>query len=285
MNWQRALPGVIIGAVVLFALSRLRGGQTQVYNALVPSSTYTPPDRDNARTAAFDTLAGVGLGQLKLDQAATEATQAFNLARDRIAGSLDLARINAEAAQNRLTAELTDRQYDRELQRRALDQTFALGQSGQIGNALPGILQSILGAIGRGGQQSQSRPSSGGSGGGMPQSPPFNPNAQRPRAANWNLIQRAIDAYRNSPVVAGNYDLGYVPYMDTSPWDWTTGYGQQGFDYWGGFYSNWDFMEPVGSVSTSYDLFDPRGWWYDWGFESESDLWDWYAIDPDYFNF
>ncbi len=283
MNWSKALPGIIIGAIVLFALSRLRGGQAQVYNALVPSSSYTPPDRDEARTAAFDTLAGVGLGQLKLEQATGEATQAFNLAKDRIAGSLDLARINADASMNRLTAELTDRQYEREWQRRALDQTFALGQAGQIGNARPGILQSILGALSRG-NQSQSRPSSGGgSGGGFPSSPPLNPNANRPRPANWNLIQRAIDNYRNSPVVAGNYDLGYLQGVDLSPWDWATGYGESGFDYWRGYYNNSDFLEPVGNVSASYELYDPRGWWYDWGFDRQEDLWDYYAVDPDYF--
>ena len=283
MNWSKALPGVIIGAIVLFALSRLRGGQAQVYNALVPTSTYNPPDRDEARTAAFDTLAGVGLGQLKLEQATGEATQAFNLAKDRIAGSLDLARINADASMNRLTAELTDRQYDRELQRRALDQTFALGQTGQIGNALPGILQSILGALNRGSQSQSRPPSGGGSGGGFPGTPPFNPNANRPRPANWNLIQRAIDNYRNSPVSAGNYDLGYLSTIDTSPWDWATGYGESGFDYWRGYYNNSDFLEPVGNVSASYELYDPRGWWYDWGFDRQEDLWDYYAVDPDYF--
>lgn len=285
MNWQRALPGVIIGAVVLFALSRLRGGSGgQVYNALVPTSSYTPPDRDEARAQAFDTLAGVGLGQLKLNQAGAEATQAFNLAKERITASVDLARLNNDAAFNRLSAELADRQYDRALQEKALDQTYALGQAGQLGQSLPGILQSILGAIGRGNQQSQGRSPGGSSGGGLPQSPPLNPNAQqRPRAANWNLIQRAIDNYRNSAVVAGDYDLGYLAPWDLSPWDWTTGYGQQGFDYWGGYYGNSDFLEPVGSVSTSYELFSPLGWWSDWGFESENDLWDWYAIDPDYF--
>lgn len=287
-DYAKILPGVIIGAVVLFALSRLRGGQAQVYNALVPSSTYTPPDRDSARVTAFDTLAGVGLGQLKLDQAATEATQAFNLARERIAGSLDLARINADASMNRLTAELTDRQYDRELQRRALDQTFELGRTGQISNALPGILGSILGALRGGSQSSQPRLPGGATGGGSPQSPPLNPNAQqRPRPANWNLIQRAIDAYRNSPVVAGDYNLSYqVPYVDLSPWDWAFGYGEPGFGYWNRYYDNWDFLEPVGSVSVDYQLFNPSGaWWTDWGFESESDLWDWFAIDPDYFYF
>lgn len=285
MDYKRLLPGVIIGAIVLYAISKLSKGSSspQVYNALLPTSTDKPENRDAARVQGFSTLASLGLGQLKMQGEQNQLLATVDLAKQRFANTLDLARIQDAGATNRLMAQLGDRAYDRELQQRALDQSFALAQTGQVSSGLGNLVGSILNAIK--GNQSQSRPASGGSsGGGIPSSPPFNPNASR--RPNYNVIARWLDANRNNgPLTSPLYDdLGYLQSQDLSPWDWLTGYGQSGFDYWQGYYTNADMLaEPVGSVTSSYATFDPRGWWQDWGFSSEGDLWDYYAVDPDYF--
>lgn len=283
MDWQKTLPGLVIAAIVIYAISRLRSsGSPQVYNALIPTSTQAPDNRDAARTEAFSTLASVGLGQLKLDSENNQALQAIDLAKQRFSNTLDLARIQQQGLTDRLLAQLTDRNYDRELQQRALDQTFALAQTGQLGQQAGSLINSILGAL-RGNSASQAGRSGGASGGGsgLPSSPPLNPNARSPQRANWNVVANWLDRYRNQAINLPDYEIaGQVPYVDLSPWDWAFGYGEDGFDYWNRYYNNYDMLEPVGSVSTSYDLFDPRGWWYDWGFGSESEFWDNYEIDP-----
>ena len=226
MKYEKLLPGVIIGLIVLYALSKLKGGSSpQVYNALLPSSTDKPENRDAARVAGFSTLASVGLGQLKLTEQGSEAAQAVDLAKQRFASTLDLARINNEGAFNRLTAQLTDRNYDRQLQQRALDQTFALAASGQATNGVAALVNSILSAVRGSAGQSQARPGSSGS---TPpvSSPPFNPNAARQpaRPGSMNGVTAWLNRYFNAPLRYQNYpDLGYVPpreaYDWSAPWD------------------------------------------------------------------
>jgi hypothetical protein len=122
---------------------------------------------------------------------------------------------------------------------------------------------------------------SGGSSGGGVGSPPFNPNASRQqpvtaaqRAASQNAVGRWLDRYRNTGAVSvPDYGyLGEAQGYDLSPWDWLTGYGQEGFDYWQGYYTNADML---GTVSVDYQLSDPYGW--------TADDYDWFAIDPDSF--
>ena len=147
---NKYVPGLVIGGgalVVIYFLSK--GGKTSpiVSNALVPSSNPTPvPSRDPARVAAFGDLASVALGKQRLQEQsqaissqlelgrfrlqeqskiadAALASQRYStdaalaLQREQIAGNLESQRINANAAQNMQTAALTDRNYDRELQR------------------------------------------------------------------------------------------------------------------------------------------------------------------------
>lgn len=285
MDYKRLLPGVIIGVIVLYAISKLAKGSSspQVYNALLPTSTDKPDNRDAARTSGFSTLASLGLGQLKMQGEQNQLLASIDLAKQRFANTLDLARIQDAGATNRLMAQLGDRAYDRALQEKALDQSFALAQTGQVSGGLGNLVGSILNAI-KGNQSPQSRPSSGsGSGAGIPSSPPLNSSAAR--RPNYNLIARWLDKNRNAPLTDPLYqDLGYASPIDLSAYDWLTGYGQSGFDYWQGYYNNSDLMtEPVGSVTSGYSLYDPRGWFQDWGFSSEADLYDYYAIDPDYF--
>lgn len=282
MNYQKYIPGVIIGLVVLYALSKLKGGGSpQVYNALLPSSTDRPENRDAARTEGFSTLASVGLGQLKLQGEANQLAQAVDLAKQRFANTIDLAQIQRQGAMDRLLAQLGDRAYDRALQERALDQSFALAQTGQVSGGLGQLVSGILAALKPSAQQSPR--SSGGSSGGGVGSPPFNPNANRQqpvtaaqRAASLNAIGQWLDRYRSTgPVSTPDYgSLGDAQGYDLGIWDWLTGYGQEGFDYWQGYYTNADML---GTVSVDYSLTDPYGW-------TDADY-DWFAIDPDSYYF
>lgn len=278
MEAQRYIPAVVIGLVVVYALSKLKGGSSpQVYNALLPTSTDKPENRDAARTEGFATLASVGLGQLKLTGEANQLAQAVDLAKQRFSNTIDLAKIQQQGATDRFLAQLGDRAYDRALQERALDQSFALAQTGQVTGGIGQLVAGILNALK---PQSQQQRSGGSSGGGVG-SPPFNPNANRQqpvtaaqRAASQNAVGRWLDRYRNTGAVSvPDYGyLGEAQGYDLSPWDWLTGYGQEGFDYWQGYYTNADML---GAVSVDYQLTDPYGW--------TADDYDWFALDPDSF--
>lgn len=274
MNWKELAPGLAIGGIALFAIAKLasKGGSAQpsVYNALVPTSTQTPENRDAARVSAFSTVASVGLAQVAAKEKADETNSAFELAKLRFANQLtalgsqiwhaeETTRMNNASLLDRLRLELADRQYDRELQQRAIDQTYTLAQTGQIGNQAGNILASILGALNRG-QQGRS---SGGMGGGTPG---INPNANRQqgltdaqRAASRNrayqMLANIWNRNASAPLSSPDYGfLGYAQPYDLSQWDWLTGYGQQGFDYWQG--SGYD---PQGSVSSSFGYTDYGG--------------------------
>lgn len=292
MDWKQLAPGLAIGGIALYAIAKLaKGGGSSapsVYNALVPTSQYTPENRDAARVSAFSTVASVGLAQIGADTQKSETASAIDLAKARFANQLtalgsqlqsaeNLARINNDGLFNRLTAEITDRQYDRELQQRAIDQTYALAQTGQIGNAAGSILGAILGALNRG-QQSRGGQSGGGSGSGGSQVPqaqrrtiPQMSAAALQRLQRNSLLQAIFGG--PDPTGSGNQYLNFDPqaYLGFSDpggfWD-NYGYGydpsalQSTLDWWS------SLGGPVGSVSSSYDFGGVVDWWSPLGFAS-----------------
>lgn len=305
MDFKKWLPAIAIGAVVLFIISRLKGSGSSapnVYNSLVPSGGGKLPDsRDPARVSAYSTLAGVGLGQLNLAEKSKELDVSAGLARDRFAYQLqalgsqiwnseELARINNEGSLQRLQAELADRNYDRELQQRALDQTFALAQSGQIGNQLGSTIQALLNALGRGRQQAQnSRGGQSGGTGGTPTQQQRRTVPQMSQAALNRLRQSALmqAIFGGSDPTAGYRTPPFNPqaYLGFSdPGGFWDNYGgnysdlQQGLDWWA------NLNEPVGTVTSDFEYLDffsggvPQfdrslpvyepsydEWYYDWG--------------------
>ena len=224
MDYQKYIPAVIIGLVVIYALSKLKGSSSpQVYNALLPSSTDRPENRDAARTEGFSTLASVGLGQLKLSGEKDQALLAVDLAKQRFANTIDLAKIQQQGATDRLLAQFTDRAYDRALQERALDQSFALAQTGQVTGGLGQLTAGILSAI-RPSQQSRPSGSSSPSVG----SPPLNPNANRVpvRRGSMSVVTDWLSNYFNAPVSVPDYpSLGYVQQQDFYDWSFPWNFG------------------------------------------------------------
>jgi len=262
MDWKQLAPGLAIGGIALYAIAKLAksGGSSapSVYNALVPTSQYTPENRDAARVSAFSTVASVGLAQIAADTQKSETASAIDLAKARFANQLtalgsqlqsaeNLARINNDGLLNRLTAEITDRQYDRELQQRAIDQTYALAQTGQIGNAAGNILGAILGALNRG-QQSRGGQSGGGSGSGGSQAP----QAQRRTIPQMSVgaLQRLqrnalLQAIFGGPDPTGSGPIGINP------------------DNWPGFADPGGFWDNYGSGYDPSALQSTLDWWSD----------------------
>lgn len=194
MDYQKILPGVVIAGVTLFAVYRLSGQSSRtpiVSNALIPTSQPGQPiDRDPARVAGFSQLANVALGSQRLQEQSSSIAANLELGRFRLqeqssviqAGlqqglaaqnsALELERIRQAGAQNRLNAEIADRAFDRELQQKALDQTFALAQQGGIQQGIGSILGALLNALRPPNRQSGA---SGGAG-----TPPTFPRPSRP---------------------------------------------------------------------------------------------------------
>lgn len=269
---KKWIPGIVIAVVAIYALMKLRGdsGGSQVYNALIPSGGSAPPDsRDPARVQAFSTLGSVGLAQMSLAQKSEELAATVGLARDRFGYQLDALNIQNQGMLERLRAEFADRQYDRALQEKAIDQSFALAQSGQFGQQAGSILGALLNALGGRGQQS-SRPGGGGSsggssGGGMP-SQQRRTVPQMSRAAYERLRQSALlQAIFGSVDPTGSGPIGINPdswpgFDDPGAFGLYADYSglQDTLDWWR------DLTEPIGSVTSSYDLLDP---WYDVSFD------------------
>jgi len=185
MDMQKLMPGVLIGGgalVTIYFLSKSKGSPI-VSNALIPTATpVQTPSSDPLKVQAFQTLGNVALGTQRLAEQSQSIAAQLQLGQYRLeeqkavanasleatkagqATSLELARIAGTDAYNRLTAQLTDRNYDRQLQQRAFDQTFALAQAGQIQQGMAQLVNGILRAIG--GQQQAPRSSGGMSAGG-----------------------------------------------------------------------------------------------------------------------
>lgn len=285
-NVKKWIPGIIIAVVAIYALMKLSGnsGGSQVYNALIPSGGAAPPDsRDPARVQAFSTLGSVGLAQMSLAQKSEELAATVGLARDRFGYQIDALNIQNQGMLERLRAELADRQYDRDLQARAIDQSFALAQSGQFGQQAGSILGALLNALGRG-QQQGSRPSggsSGGSSGGVP-SQQRRTVPQMSRAAYERLRQSALlQAIFGAADPTGSGPIGINP--DSWPgFDSPGAFGpyadysglQDTLDWWR------DLTEPIGSVTSSYDLLDP---WYAPSFDRSVPVYN--LTDQEYFDF
>lgn len=315
MDWKKLLPGLLIGGIAIFAilkLSQSAGGSSPVIsNALIPTANTPPPDsRDPARTQAYSTLAGVALGQQRLEQEGKAAQSAIELAkirfseqsnvllqnlglqREGLATQLELEKIRQEGTNTRYAQEIADRNYDRALQEKALDQTYALAQTGAIGQQAGSVLSALMNALGRGNQQ-QSRPSSGGSAGSGGGTPPFNPNTSRPSAqqqaaARQNALARignwiTGNSSWNQPIAYQDYDdLGYPQSIDLSQWDWLSGYGDDAFDYWNGYFNQY---EPIGNVTSSYEFGGiVDDWSYIPSFTWNNSLGDNYSYDEWYYD-
>lgn len=263
---KKWIPGIVIAVVAIYALMKLSGnsGGSQVYNALIPSGGSAPPDsRDPARTQAYSTLGSVGLAQMSLAQKSEELAATVGLARDRFGYQIDALNIQNQGMLERLRAEFADRQYDRDLQSKALDQSFALAQSGQFGDQAGSILGALLNALG--GRQQSSRGGGGsggsGSGGGTPSQQQRRTVPQMSRAAYERLRQSALlQAIFGSGDPTGSGPIGVYPdrwpgFDDPSDFGSYVNYSglQDTLNWWR------DLTEPIGSVTSSYDLLDP---WY-----------------------
>ena len=262
---KKWIPGIVIAVVAIYALMKLRGdggGGSQVYNALIPSGGSAPPDsRDPARTQAYSTLGSVGLAQMSLASKGEELAATVGLARDRFGYQLDALNIQNQGLLERLRAEFADRQYDRDLQSKALDQSFALAQSGQFGDQAGSILGALLNALGGRQQSSRGGGSSGGSGsgGGTPSQQQRRTVPQMSRAAYERLEQSALlQAIFGSGDPTGSGPIGVYPdrwpgFDDPGVFDYQYSGLQDTLDWWR------DLTEPTGSVTSSFDYIDP---WY-----------------------
>lgn len=240
MPTQNYIPAVAIGAgalVAVYLLSRNQGGGRApiVSNALIPTSQPGQPiDRDPARVAGFSQLANVALGSQRLQEQSSSIAANLELGRFRLqeqsaviqAGlqqglsaqqnQLELERIRQQGVQNRLQAEIADRAFDRELQAKALDQTLALAQQGQIQQGISGLLAALLGALRPQQQRPQQRPSSGGAGGaGTPQQQ--RPQFRFPRIPSPNIgpfTPPFIPAFPDLRELPGFSGIAYEPPFD-----------------------------------------------------------------------
>lgn len=256
---KKYLPAIIIGAVAVFLIFRLRGtGQgPQVYNALVPSGGGQLPDsRDPARISAFNSLASLGAAQIRADiDRGNLALGGQRLEYQRELGLAQLgqqervAQIQQAGILERLRLELADREYDRQLQARAIEQTANLAASNQAWSGASNFLGALLAGL-RSGQQGGARSGgmSGGSGGYG--TPPINPNrgampaSTAARIAAYNRVMDWINRNRvnpDAPIVDPNFALLdfdpslYYREIDNSLlsgggglWDW--GFWDWGFD-------------------------------------------------------
>ncbi len=317
MDWKKYAPAVIIGIVAIYLLSKFKGGGGTpiISNALIPSGTIQPRDRDPARLAAFSSVASVVMGEQRLASDKANIAANLDLGKFRLQEQKDV--LNAQAgfqaaglsntlealklqiAGNQSLAELQARErgFDRELQQRAIDQTYALAQQGQIQQGAAGILGALLGALGRGSQQVTGR--SGGSmgagsgGGAGATTPPFNPAGNRPvlrrnpqggygydpnRSIIEAFLANSYSRNSNNPLEYGTFYYPDVAGVLTPPTfaDW--GWGNdpfQGLDPWG---SGGSYGDSSPLPESSYPTvgfpgsgFDDGGWFgggsgYDGGY-------------------
>jgi len=281
-DWKKYLPFIAIGGVAIWLILRLSksGSSNQVVNRVIPVQ------EPNDTTALSQIQAQFELGKMQIAANSELSGRQVDAERQRlefanraleIQGNYGLEGLKIESAkaanQAQLQSDLTkialdSQNYETQLRANAAGELLRQQQTSARNNSLL-QLGSLLAQLLKPQSQSQSRPSgsSGSTGGGT--TPPFNPNAQRrpQQSALTSFFARYLPNY-NAPLSYQDYDfLGYASELDLIP------YYQNEVDA----YDNWlNYQTPsFGTVTSSYELFDPRGWSWE----------DEFAIDPDSFYF
>lgn len=264
---KKYLPFVAIGAVVIWLVLKLSksGSDSQVVNRVIPVQ-----GEDN--TVALRQIdAQYALGKLQLENEAAIAdkqVQAENQRLDFQNKALDLTAqynlkaldIQAQRDQNLAAIARDTSLTDANLRLNAAQELQRQANTSSLLNSLMGLGSGLLQSLLRNQQQSRSGGSGGTSGGTSGGS--TTPQRQPQRQANYNLIARILDRFRNQPYIFSNSSLAdqYVPYLDLQPYyqnevnayDKWLDYGN---DLTGNVTSNYDF----GSIYLpSFD--DPNFW-------------------------
>lgn len=307
MDWQKYLPAVVIGVVAIYLLSRMKGGGGTpiVSNALIPTGQpIQPRDRDAARTAAFSAVTSVAMGEQRLKSESQNIAANLELGRFRLqeqtavlnaqganqaaslASGLEALRARIAGDQSLADLQARERGFDRELQQRAIDQSFTLAQGGQISQGVGNFLGQLLSALGRG-QQQVGRAGGGsmGGGGGAPSgatTPPFNPSGNRPvlrrnpnggygydpnRSIIEAFLANSFSRNSNNPLEYGSFyypDSGGTLTPPTlNDWGWGND-PFQGLDPWGtgGSYGDSSPLPESSYPTVGYpgSGFDDGGW-------------------------
>lgn len=280
-DWKKYLPFLAIGGVAIWLILKLSksGSIGQVVNRVIPVQ------EANDATALAQIQAQFELGKMQIAAASELSGKQVDAERQRlefanraleIQGNYGLEGLKIESAKATNQAQLQSdlakialeqNGYETQLRANAANELLRQQQTSARNNSLL-QLGSLLSSLLKG-QQSQSKPqagSAGSSSGGV--TPAINQQAQRRQTSALQAFLNKYLPNYNAPLSYQNYDsLGYADALDLTP------YYQNEVEA----YDNWlDYQtQPVGSVTSSYELFDPTTWTW------EDEL----ALDPDSFYF
>lgn len=288
MDWQKYLPIGIIAIVILYALRKMQGGQTQVINRGIDftQNRSAALNRDPYRTTAFGQLATVALGQqnitsrkdvalAQIEAEKIRAKSAIDLALAGQSNALQMQRDKLASQERQLDIVGRSQGYDRAQQNAALQSILNSQAAAQRRQQTGNILQSILGALGALANRKSSGSSSGGTSSPStrttaprrypsipipnigPFTPPFNPSDRSVLSdSNWDFAN-----------IFGNPSDFFIPEF---PIDWNWGNASSGgsgeltgifYDAYDDPYAGYFDYDPWGGYNPGQFGFDA----YDWG--------------------
>lgn len=142
-KFKQYLPWIIVAAVGLYLINRLRGGRT----VLAPQTQFTQTPQPDP----FATLRGEGFAELaRLGIASVESET--QRARDRIVGEVEIekARLSTSSFLQAANIEFLQREQDRRLQKGAIDRYYSSRDTANITSSVNTALSSIFGGGNRG---------------------------------------------------------------------------------------------------------------------------------------
>lgn len=258
---KKYIPFIIIGVVVIYLVMKLvkSGSDSQVVNRVIPVQG------ENNEVALKQIDAQFALGKLQADAQSQLAQASITAENNRLAYQNKALELTS---QTQLKALDIQSQRDQNLAAIARDSSIADAnirfnaaqelqrqnkisqlQNSLLGSAVSSILQAIRGQQQRA-QSSGGSPTSAGSG------LPAGQTARTTRTSS--ALQRALAAFRGTSYPIENVSLAgqYADYLDLQPY-----YQNEvnAYDNWLNYFpSGISYAEPVGSVTSSYELFDPN---------------------------
>lgn len=172
-NFKKYLPWVIGIAIVLFILSRLKGGRTELAPQTQITETAQPDPFAELRGQAFGLLTQLGIATTEAESEYQQGLLRRETALDALKFESDIRSkaLDVDLAKSQLSSDIAtrlanlsflQREQDRQIQQGAIDRYYSSRQTGQILSSVNQALQSVFSGGGRGGISPRTPPIFGG---------------------------------------------------------------------------------------------------------------------------
>lgn len=147
MDWQKYLPWIIGGAILLYFLSKMRQKTLLAPQTQITQTPQIDPYLE-ARSKAFDSLVALAGIEAAQDTEKFKSVVGLTVANRSYDTQISLAQIYANAEMYAANLNLFQRNNDRQIQQSAIDRYYSSRNTQAIAGSVAQVLSSIFGSRG-----------------------------------------------------------------------------------------------------------------------------------------